>query len=779
MKIRTLFLVALSVFTVGAQAAVKITKSAGWLETVYAEWTPGSFSNYHAYVRPAGGEYTQLDAMLLRDYGSYMRVDALGLKAGSYQLKIVPVDNSGNEVTAEATETSTLTVAAHDRNGFAHFNYSKGVGAYNNDGTLKAGAKVFYVTKNTAKTISTDVVTGSNGTKTTCVGMQAIIDAYQKGQDKTPIAFRIIGTIQASDMDGLSSSAEGLQIKGKNSYSEMNITIEGVGIDATLKGFGILCRNASSIEMRNFGVMTLLDDGISLDTDNSHIWIHNVDVYYGPNKGGDQAKGDGAMDVKGDSQYITFAYNHFWDSGKTSLCGMTSESGPNYITYHHNWFDHSDSRHPRIRTMTVHVYNNYYDGCAKYGVGSTTGSDVFVESNYFRNCGKPMLVSLQGTDVNSGVGSSDETKGTFSGEAGGSIKAYNNVMTGSYKFIPYSSTNSTHFDAYVVSNRSDKVPASVTSLSGSNTYSNFDTDASLMPSITPDDPNQVPAIVTGDKGAGRCEHGDCQYTFNNSVDDASYEINSALANLVTNYTTTLVGIVGGEESGTGTGGGEEPADPTDPTDPTNPTDPTDPTDPSNPGTSTGEYECHFTGKKPSNSFYTIIGNYSDSKGSFTAPNGTTYTECLKIESSTSVKFTTVKDMTLYLGFASTETSANIKVDGVVVTAANSVIMYDIAAGDHELTKKGSYNLFYINLYTDEEEEDNPDNPGMAVRDATTTTLSFNGSAILNPEGKFFRLYTISGSALGSSSRTEVSTEYLPQGVYVVVAEGETMRFVVK
>ncbi|MGN1247591.1 MAG: pectate lyase, partial [Paludibacteraceae bacterium] len=676
--LRTLLLAAVAAVAMNGQAAVSITKSAGWLETAYAEWAPGAYSNYHAYVRPAGGTYTQLDAMLLRNYGSYMRVDALGLKAGNYQLKIVPVDGSGNEVTAEATETGTLTVAAHDRNGFAHFNYSKGVGAYNNDGTLKAGAKVFYVTKNTAKTISTDVAG-----KGTCTGMQAIIDGYQKGQDKTPIVFRIIGTIQASDMDGLSSSAEGLQIKGKAADSELNITIEGVGKDATIKGFGFLIRNSASVELRNFGVMTGMDDGISLDTDNDHIWIHHIDVFYGPNKGGDQKKGDGAIDVKSDSKHVTISYCHFWDTGKSTMCGMTSESGPNYITYHHNWFDHSDSRHPRIRTMSVHIYNNYFDGVAKYGVGSTTGSDVFVECNYFRNCGKPMLTSLQGTDVNCGVGSSDETKGTFSGEAGGSIKAYNNVMTGSYKFIPYSSTNNQHFDAYVVSSRNEQVPSSVKSLSGSNTYSNFDTNSSLMPSITPDDPNQVPAIVTGDKGAGRCEHGDFEYTFNNATEDANYEVIDALRTKIDNYTTTLIGIVGGEESGSGTGGGDNPGE--------NPGD--NPGD--NPGISTGEYECHFSEKKPSNPFYTVAGNYSDSKGSFAAPNGETYTVCLKMESSTSVQFTTTTDMRLYLGFADGSTP-NIKINGEKVAGANAVIEKELPAGTYELKKADSHFLFYIN-----------------------------------------------------------------------------------
>ncbi len=59
----------------------------------------------------------------------------------------------------------------------------------------------------------------------------------------------------------------------------------------------------SSVEFRNFAIMRCLDDAMSLDTDNSHVWIHNMDLFYGK-KGGaaDQAKGDGTVDIKGDSQ---------------------------------------------------------------------------------------------------------------------------------------------------------------------------------------------------------------------------------------------------------------------------------------------------------------------------------------------------------------------------------------------------------------------------------------------------------------------------------------------
>lgn len=196
---------------------------------------------------------------------------------------------------------------------------------------------------------------------------------------------------------------------------------------------------------------------------------------------------------------------------------MKSESTENYITYHHNWYDHSDSRHPRIRTCSVHCYNNYFDGNAKYGVGVTMGASAFVENNYFRNCKNPMMSSGQGTDA---LG-----EGTFSGETGGIIKAYNNHIEGAASYITYAQDN-TSFDAYEVSSPTETVPSSVVTASGSTTYNNFDTDSSLMYSYTADAAEDVPSIVTAK--AGRADGGDFQWEFDNSVDDASYAVNDGL-----------------------------------------------------------------------------------------------------------------------------------------------------------------------------------------------------------------------------------------------------------
>ena len=143
-------------------ANAQITEAKGWLESAYAKWnlTEGA-TTYNVYIK--GGDYadfTQIDPQLVRNYGTYGRADMVGLKAGNYEMKVVPVNEQG-EMTDKAMTTATLEVRNYDRAGFAHFNYTSGVGAYQNDGTLKQGAKVFYVTASTAKTVKTNVITSS------------------------------------------------------------------------------------------------------------------------------------------------------------------------------------------------------------------------------------------------------------------------------------------------------------------------------------------------------------------------------------------------------------------------------------------------------------------------------------------------------------------------------------------------------------------------------------------------------------------------------------------
>ncbi len=52
-----------------------------------------------------------------------------------------------------------------------------------------------------------------DGTMTTLTGLQTILDAKQKRDTTTPLAIRIIGTINLSDLDHISSGDQGIQIK--------------------------------------------------------------------------------------------------------------------------------------------------------------------------------------------------------------------------------------------------------------------------------------------------------------------------------------------------------------------------------------------------------------------------------------------------------------------------------------------------------------------------------------------------------------------------------------
>ena len=516
--------------TIAHAAPVSILDQGGWFESGYVTWT-GDNQNYTVYIK--GGQYaefTAIDKELVRKYDGYYRADMVGLKAGNYQFKIVGANNS------EAT-SDTFTATAHDRSGFAHVGYAQGIGAYKNDGTLKDGARVIYVTANTAKTVKCNVFDGKTDAEYT--GLQAILAVFEKGKETRPLAIRIIGTIKAADCDAFGSSAEGIQVKGKSGATDMNITIEGIGNDATTHGFGFLVRSACCVEFRNFANMVCMDDCVSLDTDNHHVWVHNMDFFYGGTGGdADQAKGDGTVDIKGKSSHITVSYNHFYDSGKCSLGGMKGETTDCWMTYHHNWFDHSDSRHPRIRTAFYHCYNNYYDGNSKYGVGVTSGGSAFVEANYFRNTKYPMLSSKQGTDA--------EGDGTFSGEPGGVNKAFNNIIINPRKVQYYDGSQTDgKWDAVLVGNRADAVTA--TAFTGGTSYNAAADQAARTQYIENkmDDPEDIPAIVRGDLGAGRLQHGDFKWTFNNSLQDENYDVISDLKQALVNYEGTVVSFADG------------------------------------------------------------------------------------------------------------------------------------------------------------------------------------------------------------------------------------------
>lgn len=493
-----------------AAAGGGIVKQAGHLESAYLEWEPvAGATGYKVYIKAAGADdsgYQRLDDALVRQYPDHWRSDALGLAAGRYVMKVVPVQDDQD---LPALVSDPLEVLAHDRSGYA-FHGGSVPGAYAADGTLKAGAQVVYVTDENKNTVKLGKYTG----------FQNIISHV--GDIGTPVAVRLIGKIT-----GVSSNL--VSVKTSNA----SLTIEGVGNDATAYGWGFSVSGASLFELRNLAIMKVAGgdhDGVTVQS-SSYIWVHNCDFFYNERQDdpeGDKEKGDGSLDTK-HSHYATYSYNRYWDTGKCNLQGSNTSDTSDYITYHHNWFDHSDSRHPRVRVAHVHVYNNYYDNNDDYGVAATTGAKVFVENNYFDGCSRPMLISMQGS----------ETTGGLSKEDGGIIKAYGNIiLNGTH--VPYSQ-NSVDFDYFDAATRDQQVPSSVTTKKGGRTYDNFDTAADFYTYIL-HDADDVPAQVAA--YAGRVEGGTFHYDMSTLTKGSKYPDAGLLA-AMDSYACDLVSVGGG------------------------------------------------------------------------------------------------------------------------------------------------------------------------------------------------------------------------------------------
>ena len=161
-----------------------ITAASGYTEGATLTFNVTSANLDKAFVSYSsdnGTTWSKIDDELIRfdSTTNKARADILGLKAGSYKVK---ADNGVNYTIKD------VTVTKDDRSGYAHFNNNKGIGAYNNDGTLKSNAIVVYVNDANKNTVKATV----NGTEQT--GLANIIKAATNANESLDI--RILGEIQ-------------------------------------------------------------------------------------------------------------------------------------------------------------------------------------------------------------------------------------------------------------------------------------------------------------------------------------------------------------------------------------------------------------------------------------------------------------------------------------------------------------------------------------------------------------------------------------------------------
>ena len=455
---------------------VKVVSAGGWNEMLYLVVSGIDHSDITgvSYSGASSGRFSADDLeYLVRDTDNGLRVDILGLKAGNYT---VTITTSKGDITE-----SNISVGTQDRSGYAHFNYTEGVGANNDIGELKADAIILYVTDENKDTVS---VTSKDGTTVSGIGnilnsagqdvgdgktsngstvTNTNSDILKKlAEDGTPLVVRIVGNVTAPYGLTAYNTTDFGGLKGDNGFmarmkSGKDITIEGIGTNACINGWGLhfICEESApefgkSFEVRNLAFRNVPEDAVGMEGVQANgvvtasverCWIHNNEFYV-PNiekpAESDKKQGDGACDFKR-GQYFTNSYNYYEGYHKTNLVGANDSNLQYNISFHNNYWKDCAARGPLARQANIHLYNNIYEHQTDVGQDSRANSYFFSEYNLFENCDDCTVI-----------------------KSGGAIKSFNDSFV-----------NCEHETTGTV------VTSKTEAISNNNKYPDFDTNASL------------------------------------------------------------------------------------------------------------------------------------------------------------------------------------------------------------------------------------------------------------------------------------------------------------
>lgn len=213
-------------------------------------------------------------------------------------------------------------------------------------------------------------------------------------------------------------ASEHNQAKRVQIFIPPNTTIIGVGPGARVLGANFMVSNVNNVIVRNIQFENAFDcfpqwdptdgatgnwnsmfDNISILNNATHVWIDHDSFTDGslPDSqeplyfGREFEQHDGELDITKGADLVTVSWNRFMNHDKTMLIGSTDS--PTFdvnklrVTIHHNEFESTIQRLPRVRYGQVHVYNNFYDERANpdflYALGVGVSSQTFEQNDYY------------------------------------------------------------------------------------------------------------------------------------------------------------------------------------------------------------------------------------------------------------------------------------------------------------------------------------------------------------------------------------------------------------
>ena len=196
-----------------------------------------------------------------------------------------------------------------------------------------------------------------------------------------------------------------------------NTTLIGVGADAHITHGNLLVERVDNVIVRNIRFSDAYDhfpvwdpkdnangewnseyDTLTLNGA-THVWVDHCSFDDGDRFDGRERVAfgrrmqhhDGLLDIIRQANHITVSWNVFRNHDKTTLVGNSDgrkeDAGKLKVTFHHNLYEGTKERTPRVRYGQVHIFNNLYvglkDGDYAYGysIGVGVNSHIFSERN--------------------------------------------------------------------------------------------------------------------------------------------------------------------------------------------------------------------------------------------------------------------------------------------------------------------------------------------------------------------------------------------------------------
>ncbi|TYB54355.1 pectin esterase [Nonomuraea sp. PA05] len=223
-------------------------------------------------------------------------------------------------------------------------------------------------------------------------------------------AGRTVTVDNLTDLERYATAAEPYVIKVRGSItmepygkeiavaSDKSIVGEGAGAEIVHGGFflngvhNVIIRNLTirdSYVPGDWDGKTKDYDGIQMDGAH-HVWIdHNHFT----------RTGDGLLDIRKDSDYVTVSWNVFSDHNKAVGVGWTANVVTK-VTFHHNWIRGTHQRNASIdNTEAAHWYNNYVQDTAMYGTMIRGGGRLVVENSYYQGVPDPIVAKDPASQV--------------------------------------------------------------------------------------------------------------------------------------------------------------------------------------------------------------------------------------------------------------------------------------------------------------------------------------------------------------------------------------------